>query len=182
MTDDVTSPAPVAEPSPPPEPAALVPPSEPAPSPVEPAPSATQATSAEPDSVIPEESQLAPESTEEPPQVEVNAPDQKPATQSATSSVPQQSPAGQSSQSVPSAKWSAANRAHAAAKRVGRKEVRLAKVVELAKEKGRITNDDIEKLLHVSDATASRYGTILVQRGQLKREGKGRAAKYMPSQ
>lgn len=178
MTDDAAQSAPPAEPTSAPEPAVSTAAPEPTPTPVEPVPVVEQTTSVEPAAVIPEESQSAPESTVEPPEIEAHIPKPKPAAQSSSSPPLQQSPAAQPSQPVPSAKWSAANRAHAVAKRVGKKEARLIKVVELAKEKGRITNDDIEKLLHVSDATASRYGTILVQRGLLKREGKGRGTQY----
>ncbi len=178
MTDDAVQSAP-AEPAPTPEPAAPTQPTEPSPTPIESAPVAEQAASVEPAPVIPEESQSAPEPTMEPPEVEAEVSESQPPAQRASSPPQQQAPAAQSPQSVPSAKWSAADRARAVAKHVGRKEARLARVVELAKEKGRITNDDIEKLLHVSDATASRYGTILVQRGLLKREGKGRGASYI---
>ena len=178
MTDDAAQSAPPAEPSPAPEPAAPAPPSEPASAPIEQAPVVELAESTEYTSVIPEESQSAPKSTAEPPEVEMSAPESQPTTSTTTSAPQQQTPAAQTSQAAPNTKWSAENRAHAVAKRIGKKEARLIKVVELAKEKGRITNDDIEKLLHVSDATASRYGTILVQRGLLKREGKGRGAKY----
>lgn len=180
MTDDAVQSAPT-EPAPASESAASAPPSEPTPSPIESAPVVEQVASTEPASVIPEESQSAPESIAEPPEVVVNAPEPKPATQRASSSVTQQSPTAQSPQTVRTAKWSATDRVHAAAKRVSRKEARLAKVLALAKEKGRITNDDIEKLLHVSDATASRYGTMLVRRGLLRREGKGRGVAYMPA-
>ena len=38
-----------------------------------------------------------------------------------------------------------------------RTDKRLSKIMELARAKGEIRNDDVEKLLHVSDATASRY-------------------------
>ncbi len=181
MTDDVAHNTPTAESTPTLEPAAPVAPPESTQSTMEPSPVAEQVEPAEPASVIPKESQSAPEPTSEPPEIEVSAPEPKPATQSASSQPPQRPPAAQSSQSVPSTKWSAINRTNAIAKRVGRKEARLAKVVDLAKEKGRITNDDIEKLLHISDATAARYGTTLMQRDLLKREGKGRGVSYVPS-
>jgi DNA-binding IclR family transcriptional regulator len=35
-----------------------------------------------------------------------------------------------------------------------------------------------EKLLHVSNATAHRYLNMLVVRGKLRREGRGRGVKY----
>ena len=40
------------------------------------------------------------------------------------------------------------------------------------------SNDEIEKLLHVSDATTSRCTKILVARGILRKEGRGRGAHY----
>ena len=63
-------------------------------------------------------------------------------------------------------------------KRLQHREEHLAKILTLARAKKFITNDAIEKLLHVSDATASRYLRLLVQRGQLLKEGNGRGVKY----
>jgi uncharacterized membrane protein len=164
MTDDAAQSAP-AEPTPVPEPAAPIPPTEPPPPSVESAPVVEQAAPVESALVIPEESQSAPESTD----------DSRPVLQQPSTSPP---PTTASSSTTSGHSWSAAERAKAVATHARKKEARLAKVVALAKEKGRITNDDIEKLLHVSDATASRYGTILVKRGLLKREGKGRGVTY----
>jgi predicted HTH transcriptional regulator len=59
-----------------------------------------------------------------------------------------------------------------------RKSKRLEKILQLAKEKGEITNDDVEKLLHVSDRAASRYLNELVKKGRLKRIGPPSHAKY----
>jgi len=59
-----------------------------------------------------------------------------------------------------------------------RKSKRLEKILQLAKEKGEITNDDVEKLLHVSDRAASRYLNELVKQGKLKRIGSPSHAKY----
>jgi predicted HTH transcriptional regulator len=59
-----------------------------------------------------------------------------------------------------------------------RKSKRLEKILQLAKEKGEITNDDVEKLLHVSDMTATRYLNELVKQGRLKRIGPPSRAKY----
>jgi predicted HTH transcriptional regulator len=59
-----------------------------------------------------------------------------------------------------------------------RKSKRLEKILQLAKEKGEITNDDVEKLLHVSDITATRYLNELVKQGRLKRIGPPSRAKY----
>jgi len=59
-----------------------------------------------------------------------------------------------------------------------RKSKKLEKILQLAIEKGEITNDDVEKLLHVSDATATRYLAELVKQGRLKRIGLPSRAKY----
>lgn len=59
-----------------------------------------------------------------------------------------------------------------------RKQKRLEKILELARKKGEITNDDVEKLLHVSDATATRYLSQLVKEGKLLRVGPPEKAKY----
>ncbi len=45
-------------------------------------------------------------------------------------------------------------------------------------EKKSITNDQVEKLLHVSDATATRYLAQLVKDGKLKRIGKDGSSRY----
>jgi predicted HTH transcriptional regulator len=60
----------------------------------------------------------------------------------------------------------------------GRKAKRLEKILQLAKEKREITNDDVEKLLHVSDKTATRYLNELVREGKLKRLGLPSHARY----
>ena len=39
-------------------------------------------------------------------------------------------------------------------------------------EKGKITNDEVERLLRVSDATATRYLDLLEKEGKLRQEGK----------
>ena len=62
-----------------------------------------------------------------------------------------------------------------------RKRLRLEKIVQLAQKRGRIVNDDVEKLLHVSNATATRYLSMLVKSGQLKRFGTRGGAWYEPS-
>jgi predicted HTH transcriptional regulator len=59
-----------------------------------------------------------------------------------------------------------------------RKSKRLEKILQFAKEKREITNDDVEKLLHVSDITATRYLNELVKQGRLKRIGPPSRAKY----
>lgn len=59
-----------------------------------------------------------------------------------------------------------------------KREKRFEKILELAKKKGEITNDDVEKLLHISDATATRYLSQLVKEGKLLRVGPPERAKY----
>jgi predicted HTH transcriptional regulator len=59
-----------------------------------------------------------------------------------------------------------------------RKSKGLEKILQLAKEKGEITNDDVEKLLHVSNRTATRYLEELLRQGKLKRIGSPSHAKY----
>ena len=58
------------------------------------------------------------------------------------------------------------------------KQKKLEKIVVLAQKKKMITNDDVQKLLYVSDATATRYLVKLVQQGRLMRAGNPRDAKY----
>jgi len=59
-----------------------------------------------------------------------------------------------------------------------RKHDRLEKIMEMAKEKRVVVNDDVEKLLKVSNATATRYLNELVKTGRLKRFGAKRHEKY----
>ena len=61
-----------------------------------------------------------------------------------------------------------------------RKRAKLEKIVALAQKKGSITNDDVEKLLHVSDSTAQRYLLELVRAGRLKRSGTTTTTIYQP--
>jgi len=60
-----------------------------------------------------------------------------------------------------------------------RKRKKLDKIMSMFETKAKITNDEVEKLLHVSDATATRYLTILKQENKIKQEGKtGKAVFY----
>ncbi len=61
-----------------------------------------------------------------------------------------------------------------------RKRAKLEKIIKFAVLKGSATNDQIEKLLHVSDATATRYLSQLVKEGRLKRTGPDGNARYEP--
>ncbi|TSC86499.1 MAG: Uncharacterized protein G01um10148_485 [Parcubacteria group bacterium Gr01-1014_8] len=53
-----------------------------------------------------------------------------------------------------------------------RKRKKLDMILETLTASGKITNDEVEKLLHVSDATATRYLTILKREGKIKQIGK----------
>ena len=53
-----------------------------------------------------------------------------------------------------------------------RKRKKLDRVMSLFLEKSKITNDEVEKFLHVSDATATRYLSQLEKEGKIKQNGK----------
>jgi predicted HTH transcriptional regulator len=60
-----------------------------------------------------------------------------------------------------------------------RKQKKLNKVMGLFLTKSKITNDEVEKLLHVSDATATRYLSELEKQGKIIQSGKtGHAVTY----
>lgn len=60
-----------------------------------------------------------------------------------------------------------------------RKRKKLDKILEALNTKGKITNDEVEKLLHVSDATATRYLSALEKEGKIQQVGKtGKAVEY----
>lgn len=52
------------------------------------------------------------------------------------------------------------------------RQAKLEKIMTLFEKKDRITNDEVEKLLHCSDATALRYLNELVKQGKIQRVGK----------
>ena len=49
---------------------------------------------------------------------------------------------------------------------------------DLIKKKGEIVRSDVEELLNVSPATATRLLTKMVENGQIKRVGSARSIKY----
>jgi len=53
-----------------------------------------------------------------------------------------------------------------------RKRKKLDRVMSLFIQHSEITNDEVEKFLHVSDATATRYLSILEKEGKIKQNGK----------
>ena len=60
-----------------------------------------------------------------------------------------------------------------------KKRKKLEKIIEALNTKGKITNDEVEKLLHVSDATATRYLSILEKEGKIKQSGRtGQSVSY----
>jgi hypothetical protein len=66
----------------------------------------------------------------------------------------------------------------AQAKIQSNKQKKLDKIILFAQKKKIIANEDVQKLLHVSSATATRYMVKLVQQGRLARVGNPRDAKY----
>ncbi len=62
-----------------------------------------------------------------------------------------------------------------------RKRAKLEKIIALAHKKESITNNDVQKLAGVSDATASRYLAQLVQEGKLRRVGPQKQPRYEPA-
>ena len=53
-----------------------------------------------------------------------------------------------------------------------RKRKKLDRVMSLFLKQSKITNDEVEKFLHVSDATATRYLSELEKEGKIKQNGK----------
>ena len=61
-----------------------------------------------------------------------------------------------------------------------RKRQKLEKIMAFFDQQGRVDNEDVRKLLRVSDATAGRYLGMLERVGRIKREGKaGRSTSYI---
>ena len=60
-----------------------------------------------------------------------------------------------------------------------RKRRKLEKIMSMFLNQRTITNDKVEKLLHVSDATATRYLDQLEKEGKVKQEGRtGKSVSY----
>lgn len=51
------------------------------------------------------------------------------------------------------------------------KQKKLDKIMAEIEKNGKISNDEVEKLLHCSDATASRYLSALEKQGKIKKVG-----------
>lgn len=63
-----------------------------------------------------------------------------------------------------------------------RKKLKLEKIMALALKRRKITNGEVQKLLHISDATATRYLKELTKQGRLKQSGVRASTVYEPSQ
>ena len=60
-----------------------------------------------------------------------------------------------------------------------RKRKKLDRIMSLFLKQSKITNDEVEKLLHVSDATATRYLSELEKEGKIKQNSKtGKGVSY----
>ena len=53
-----------------------------------------------------------------------------------------------------------------------RKRKKREKIMQALNSKTKITNDEVEKLLHISDATATRYLSALEKEGKIKQVGR----------
>ena len=156
MADDVPTQAPIPEPTPP-EPA------QEAPTVVEmPVPAPAEATAPE------TQTAQIPASEPLPPKPEPIAPTPEP-PQAATSASATPAPSHPARDLLVKARATIQDR----------KRKKLDKILEALSTKGKITNDEVEKLLHVSDATATRYLSALEKEGKLKQIGTtGKAVVY----
>ena len=184
MTDDVAPELP-AEPLPvQSEPAPLASPP-PSPGATEGQGEASQGTAAPPEPVVP-----GPQTPHSAPDEPFNVPDEP----LAGTEMPQEQPApGAPAAPAPAASDPAVPppaapvsqnirdlRENARSKKQSLKREKLDKIMTLFEKSDTVANDDVEKLLHVSDATASRYLSLLVKEGRLTRVGAtGRSVVYV---
>ena len=166
---------PASEPTPPPQESEAVSPI-PEPAPTEtPAPTEAQASVSEPEPLSPETNpaDLNGQASETGTDKSVPEPIPEPAPAQQSSSQPQQS---SPAPAVPALRGDIAK---ARAKIQETKHMKLDKIMAKLTEKGRITNDEVEKLLHVSDATATRYLQALEKENKIKQTGvTGKAVFY----
>jgi hypothetical protein len=152
----------------------------------------------EPESVQPivsEPVNMPPEAPESPTGVSTNTPveDQNPGVNQPESDIPEppnEAPISEPVQSIPVQSASSAPAqqdqiglirallAKAQAKIQSNKQKKLDKIILFAQKKKIIANEDVQKLLHISSATATRYLVKLVQQDRLARVGNPRDAKY----
>ena len=162
MTDEGSAPPPASEPTPVPEVAA-----------VESAPTPEPVISSE---AVKEISAEITEAVQDAITPDIPAPETKPES-------PEAIPAASSSSSTPSTPPSVQQqktsaRGHMLTVVRARKAERLEKIIAMAREKKVIMNDDVQKMLTVSNATATRYLNDLVKAGRLKRFGARKHEKY----
>jgi len=139
------------------------------------APTGPEATQSEPQSVESQTAQI-PESEPLPPEPEPITPAPEP-PQAATSASATPAPASTNSPQATHPARDLLVKARATIQ--DRKHKKLEKILEALTVKGKITNDEVEKLLHVSDATATRYLSALEKEGKIQQVGKtGKAVEY----
>lgn len=96
-----------------------------------------------------------------------------------TAQIPVNEPLPQVSASAPQAHSGRDLLVKARATIQNRKHIKLEKILEFLNTKGKVTNDDVEKFLHASDATATRYLSQLEKEGKIKQHEKtGKAVTY----
>jgi hypothetical protein len=120
----------------------------------------------------------SPEPSSEPSVSESVQPIQTQSSQSAPVPLTTQAPQPQSPAQQDQTGFIHALLAKAQAKIQFNKQKKLDKIVLFAQKKKIIANEDVQKLLHISSATATRYLVKLVQQGRLARVGNPRDAKY----
>ena len=172
MADEDTNqvPAPVAEPTATPPEAATAP-TEPEAVQSEPQPTET------PTAQIPASEPLAPEIEPLPPEPEPITPTPAPEPPQAASAPVAPAPTSTSSPQATHPARDLLVKARATIQ--DRKRKKLDKILEALNAKGKITNDEFEKLLHISDATATRYLSALEKEGKIQQVGKtGKAVEY----
>lgn len=117
---------------------------------------------------------------QEPVQTELEKPSQTQTSQPTASAA--ESTARQTSTAIVAVSAEAARELlkKARAKRQLLKQQKLEKIMTVFEKKKKITNDDVEKLLHCSDATALRYLNQLVKQGKIQRLGRtGAGVEYI---
>lgn len=131
-----------------------------------PAPEPTPAVETPPTPAPAEPAPVAPE-PESPPAVEPPAPVPQPPTPPPTPPV-----VPNITNDLP------AKREKAKAAKAQKTAQRIETILKFATKRKHITNDDVQKLLRISDATATRYLARLVKEGKLTKTGNRRAAIY----
>ena len=118
------------------------------------------------------------EDPQEPQTAQINPAEVEKAAQAA--STPQtQAPAPPAPTTPPNQSRSRELLAKGRAKVQEKKQKKLDKIMELLNTKDKVSNADVEKLLRVSDATATRYLSALQKQGKIRKVGKtGRSVFY----